>query len=519
MHSSLQLPRRQAERLVELISRDGSGFRAVLLGKRGEGKTDLLRQVHRGLFQGAEGPIPFFYVFQPGRDEAGVARHFFASFCQQVRAFLMRQEELLWEPIAHLERELERPGLPLSLSELGRHFQTAPGGYELELAAGLPLQFAHLERRPVCLLLDEVQTLPRNSPFFAALRAADFCWLLTGREPFVARMAGENSWPLARLDKFSTTEAFWLSEKRCQESGLPFSREPWELWLAIAGTSCRLLDSLADAAATAGQTLESVEDLGRVYARELANGSLGNWLKARWEAAVPDRRERGRAAEFLAATARADFAASASALPPELWNGLVAEEWAEETPAGPRLSLSPVERDWLDWVTACATVPQERAEARLLQSFLTRAQQQRSRLPGEEAVPVLRERLLRLPETGFPNSWEREGEQIPLPRIHSVVCERAGTAELFWCYGFWKDLGMESAGVLLLALCQEIPSTAQLQRWRQQLEVEARDLLPGAPRNRASEGYSALWLLLPPGAPLTPEGSERRLSWEAFLRL
>lgn len=523
MNSSVHLPRRQAERLVELISREGSGFRAVLLGKRGEGKTDLLRQVHRRLFEGAEGPIPFFYTFQPGREEAGLARHFFASFCQQVRAFLMRQEELLWEPVAHLERELERPGLPLSLTEFGRSFQTAPSGYGLELAAGLPAQFAHLERRPVYLLFDEAQTLARDSPFWAALRAGDFCWLLTGRHPFLARMAGEGSWPLLRLEAFSAEEALGLAEKRCPAAGLTFSPEAWEPWFEMAGTSCWLLESLVDAAAARGQSLESVEGLGRVYARELSGGSLGNWLAARWEAAVPDRRERARAAEFLAAMAGTSLPVSAAALSPELWNGLVAEEWAEETPAGPRLALGRVERDWLDWVTACATVPQDRAAARILQGFLTRARQRLPRLLTEEAVRILRERLCRLPESGFPESWEWEGQEVFLPRIHSVAVERAGTAELFWCYGFREDLGVATPGVLLLALCEEAPSTAQLGRWRQQLDEEARKLPPGeltGPAARpVSGGSSALWLLLPPGTPLIPEASERRFSWEAFLRL
>ena len=107
MNSRYQQPRRQAERLAELVSREGSHFRAVVLGKRGEGKSDLLRQVHAQLFARAEGPVPFLYSFGDSigdasgdkREEAAQARHCFASFCQQVRAFLMRQEELLGEPV------------------------------------------------------------------------------------------------------------------------------------------------------------------------------------------------------------------------------------------------------------------------------------------------------------------------------------------------------------------------------------------------------------------------------------
>ena len=88
-------PRPQAERIVRIVTQEGFGFHGALLGKRREGKTDLLRQIHALLFDQAEGPIPFFYTFQAGRRDAALARHFFAAFCMQVRAFLMRQEDLL----------------------------------------------------------------------------------------------------------------------------------------------------------------------------------------------------------------------------------------------------------------------------------------------------------------------------------------------------------------------------------------------------------------------------------------
>src|SRR3990172_1068274 len=185
MNPRTQQPRTQADHLTELASREGASFRGVLLGKRGEGKTDLLRQVPARLFVRAEGPIPIRYAFGGGRDEPTLAQHFFASFCQQVRAFLMRQEELLREPVAHLDRELERPGLPLSLTELARNFQALPSEQRAELVAALPAQFAHVERRPVCLLLDEAQALDRESPIFAALDDPDCSWLLGGRYPFL----------------------------------------------------------------------------------------------------------------------------------------------------------------------------------------------------------------------------------------------------------------------------------------------------------------------------------------------
>src|ERR1051326_5623262 len=109
------LPRLQAERIAEMFLHEGVGFHGALLAKRREGKTDLLRQVYARLFEHAEGLIPVSYTFQPARGDDALARHFCATFCMQVRGFLMRQEEVLGAASVSLERELEKAGLPLAL--------------------------------------------------------------------------------------------------------------------------------------------------------------------------------------------------------------------------------------------------------------------------------------------------------------------------------------------------------------------------------------------------------------------
>src|SRR5689334_3973421 len=92
--------RPQAQRIASLMSQEAFGFRGALLGRRREGKTDLLRQIQILLFAKAEGPVPFFYAFSSNRAEPAMAHHFVAAFCVQVRAFLMRQEDALQEPPA-----------------------------------------------------------------------------------------------------------------------------------------------------------------------------------------------------------------------------------------------------------------------------------------------------------------------------------------------------------------------------------------------------------------------------------
>lgn len=525
-HSENSYPRPQAERIVRIITQEGFGFRGVLLGKWGEGKTDLLRQVQSRLFEKAEGPIPFFLSFPENREDAALAHYFFAAFCQQARAFLMRQEEMLWEPVAGLERELERAGLPLSLTELARQFLALTPAHQLEFAASLPAHFADRELRPLCLLFDDAQALHPASPFLRALDSPHLSWLLAGRQNHLARIAGAMAWPLVRLDSFSSENALAVAKQSCHAAGTEFFPEAWKQLLQIAGTSPWLISSLIAAAAIQQQPLDSVEQLARVYIRELASGTLGNWLARRFERAIPDRRQRAIAIEFLASVAKTGArSAAAESLPAEVWEGLISEEWAEESIEGPRILLDTLQRDWLSLVAARAGDPSERAEARLLLTALLRVEEEKEHPETARFSAVIHQRLLDLPQAGFPEFFTWEGQKIRLPKIFSVCTEAEATAELFWCYGFYEENQEfpKTPVVLLIAVCDESPTDGQLQKWHRQLESEARLVLPPkAPPSIFRHGLSPLqelWVAVPPGTSLAPTASERRFSWETFFRL
>ena len=521
-------PRRQAERLAGLAAREGASFRGVILGRRKEGKTDLLQQVRAELFSRAEGPVPFLYSFDAAwggsGDRSALARHCFASFCQQVRAFLMRQEELLSEPAALLERELERPGIPLSLSELAQNFLSLSPDQQLTFVAGLPGQLAYLEQRPVCWLLDEVHGLGGDSPIFPALEGKGFSWLLSGRLPFLRRLAGESAWPVVPLELFSRQETIALAERLCHETELAFAPDAWNAWLRAVEASPWLLQSILDAAAAHGDSLDTLEELGRVYSRELATGSFGNWLAARFDEALPDPRDRLTVARFLqdlAGKGRADYT---PLLPPRVWQGLVEEEWADETPLGPRWRLQTVEWDWLWLVTASLTGSAQRAEARALQTLLARAEPDWRIRETAPLLASIRQRILELPQRGFPPAGEPAGDQLYLPDICSVCPEPSGAAQLFWCYGFHdgrRDIP-EAACVLLIALCAEEPAPAEIEAWRRELQKEER-LLPGGAAgptaSKQSLGFRGeLWLVLPAMASLGIDAPARRFPFEAFAR-
>lgn len=533
MNSRYRHPRAQAERLAALVSREGACFRAVVRGKRREGKTDLLEQVHAQLFARAEGPVPFLYTFGGAgvdsdadrRDQAAQARHCFASFCQQVRAFLMRQEELLGEPAALLERELERPGLPLSLTELAQNFLTMPPEQQMTFLAALPGQWAYLERRPVCWLLDDVHELDPRSPIFAALASPRLSWLLTGRSPFLRRYAGRAAWPIVALEPFTLEEALASAGRQCRTTELPFVPEAWESWFRVAGTSPWLIQSVIEAAAFHGSALDSLEELGRLYIGELSAGSVGNCLAERFERALPDRRDRATVARFLGEMARTGLATPTLTLPARVWDGLVSEEWAVETPLGPRLQLEPFQWDWLWLLTTSETASRQRAQARALQTFLSRAAETWGQQPLADLVTSIRRRLLALPERGFPTDIAWTDETDESPEICSVAHELSRTAELFWCYGFrgGRRDAAQSACVVLIALCREEPTQAEIEAWRREVENEERLLLPsnsplGAAVGQPWRPRRELWLVLPRGASLRTTGSERRVSLETFAR-
>jgi hypothetical protein len=519
-------PRPQAARIVRIVAQEGFAFRGTLLGKRREGKTDLLRQIHALLFEKAEGPIPFFYTFEAARKEAALARHFFSAFCMQVRAFLMRQEDLLREPPASLERELERAGLPLSLTEMARNFLALPPVHQLDFAASLAAQFVAREDRPVCLLLDDLHEKDPASSFFTALDSPHLSWLAAGRYPFLLRMAGQAAWTLVSVDPFSSEEALAQARKRCETAGVPYFPPVWEQWCEISGSSSWLIDSLVTAAAVRGLALDSIEQLGRLYIQELACGTLGNWFLARFAQAIPDRSDRTMVGEYLAGLAQAGIpSASASALPSRVWDGLIAEEWAEEAVTGPRILLDMVQRDWFSLSTAPAGEPSERAQARLLLTFLLRVERAKEQPETARFSMVIRQRLFDLPHAGFPEHFTWENQKIRLPRIFSVSGEAAGSAELFWCYGFYGDHreSTEAAVLLLIVICDEAPTDGQVEKWARQLENEARLVAP--PRTTASvlpdgsRPHRELWIAVPPGTSLASTGPERRFSWQAFFRL
>jgi hypothetical protein len=350
-------------------------------------------------------------------------------------------------------------------------------------------------------------------------------WLLAGRYPFLSRMAGDAGWPLVRLEPFSGEEALLHARQCCEAAGLPFSRPVWEQWTEMAGTSFWRISSLVAAAAVRGQPVDSVEQLGRLYMQELVAGALGNWLSARFEQALPDRGDRARVGEHLARLCRTGVPITpALSLPSRVWDGLVAEEWAEEAVSGPRLLLDTVQHDWFSLAFLMGE-PSERAESRLLLAFLLRAEQSKERPETARFSTVMRQPLLDLPQSGFPESFAWEGQEMRLPKIVSVCPEAAPAAELFWCYGFYGESRdrAEAGIVLLIAVCDEPPSDSQLQQWHQQLENEARLVQPGeAARARSGPGpglLQELWVAVPPETSLVPTAGERRFSWLTFFRL
>ena len=498
----MRAPRKQALRLTEWLTRERPSLRAVLLGGRREGKSDLLAQIHASLFERAEGPLPFLFRFaapaaslstshdrqQATSHDRQQALRFAASFCQQMRAFLLRQEEVLGEPPGELAMEMDRPGLPLSLAELCRELLIAPTDSSgdatvLALVSRLPARFAHREGRPVCNLWDDCHTLAPDHPFFGALEAgpglhidlnqdlskdlnresATVCSLLTGFEPPMRRLAGARAWTALPLDPFASSEALLLAESCCKASGLRFSREVWETWFAVAGTSPGWAAPLIESAALRGEPIESLEQLARIYSDELNGGSLGQWLEVRWPLPAPaavahqapqtvaENLQRGEAAALSADEVASPTDSSAPA--EERGGGAQAAQrlnhgqWLRQRPFSLESTLGAVERDWLRLELNRAKIGSGRARARLIQEFLLRAtralsgQQASEETPRSTLLEVIEERL------GLPIApllvaarvVAPSGDELLLPQIFSVAREPVASAEcaaeLFWCYG------------------------------------------------------------------------------------
>ena len=539
-------PRSQAQLLVELLSRSESALRAALLGHRREGKSDLLRQVHALLFQKAEGPLPFLFSFDTAERAAGSpgerrpeidlarARHFVATFCRQMRAFVMRQEDQLGEPLARIESELERPGLPLTLTELGREFLSIPSSEQPEFAAAMPAKFAQMDGRPLCLLLDDAD-LDGAGPYRSGLAHARVSWLIAGRAPLIKRIAGEQAWQTMPLESFAHGDALSLAEERCRSCEIPFARQAWENWFDVAGTSPWLIDVVMQAASAARTALDSTESFGRIYVQELTAGTFAMWLAGRWKRALTQPAS-GTAAGFDPKQAMLiaeqllgwDGRDSVSAIAAATWEGLIAEEWIEEIGLMTQPLLGMLERDWLQLSLTPGRAGSSSAQAGALQAFLLRAERARQWRVFSAEVADLHHGLSRLPESAASSTASRGSKDFRLPLVCSVAVERAPAAELYWCYGFRPDWPQErrdrpeAACIYLIALCREQPPAAEVKQWSKRLHEVARTLPATVTQEAASAGLSPryeLWLALPRAASLTAVAGEKRLRWEALATL
>jgi hypothetical protein len=176
-------------------------------------------------------------------------------------------------------------------------------------------------------------------------------------------------------------------------------------------------------------------------------------------------------------------------------------------------------------VTSGGSAASEQKEARALQGFLMRAEQQRQRRAELSFLAAVRESLSQRTQPRYAAVVPESKGQFTLPSICSFASEQAETAELFWCYGFHgtrRDL--PGAGCLLLiALCQQEPSAAQVEGWQRKLESERAASAPsrelsGGPQ-AGMQGLSELWVVVPPGSSLNPVASELRLYWDDFVQL
>jgi hypothetical protein len=548
--------RKQAQLLSHWLARERPHLRAVLIGGRREGKSDLLSQTRRLLFDSAEGPLPFWFRFEPRalgdtQEATRTALHFASSFCQQIRAFLLRQEEILSAPPGELADEIQRTGLPLSLHELAQELLVAAGQQHgegrttVEIASRLPARFASREGRPVCILWDDCHHLKPQSPFLNELEGrtttlvGSVCFLVTGMSPPMGELAGRNSWSVVQLSSLPTDEALMVAESLCKESAVRFNRPAWECWFAVSGTSPGWITPIIESAAIGGEPLETIEQIGHVYAEQLERGSIGTWLTSRWPLDTsgsmppnPSSRDiatglANKDSRFLASLnihnpARNTVAEAAKST--DLIGSLEQGEWLRRYALTTEISVSPVETDWLRLEIDRIRMGSARAKARSIQRFLLRAHRvKRYSSPEDSSLemsPDAIERHLISPVKASAVVSTASGDTLRLPTIYSVVRETTAEGQLFWAFGETQSpqAAKESSSgitgqsgvapvVLLLVLSELNPTKAMVSGWALRLQQEIR-----LTTDSQTPLDTDLWVIVPPGASLAPCGVEKRLT-------
>jgi hypothetical protein len=291
------------ERELEMLrgiaaeARAGDATSVFLSGKRGTGKTELIRHLYHDLFHGQNDAIPFFHTVKSAFDTLEhFARDYLGSFILQSLAFLKRDQSFLYSGVRSLEDLkliAQEMADPWAVNMIDSYFHLRGEGDMIKLfsfAISAPYESYASTGLPVVVMIDDFHKI-KNMGRDDVDTDDGNCWVLfenylqswhtphiiAGFHSELQRMFFEDTsigehLEIVHVAGLHRSDASKLFTSLCKKYGLECD-DDLTASLDLFGGNPFYIKSFMQAARRAGRSL-SEEAFWDVYVREVTQGKI-----------------------------------------------------------------------------------------------------------------------------------------------------------------------------------------------------------------------------------------------------
>ena len=306
--------------IAEASSGDASSV--FLSGKRGLGKTCLLKRLFHELFNNHDGPVPFFYTFSTAFTSLEMlSKDYLESFILQYLAFIRKEPSLVTSAIYSLEDLRDIAGKSESqgiIDIIDSYTKVREGNDAIKLffhVMSAPYQSYINSSRPVAVMIDDFHKIRKFSELHEHNNGRDF-WVLveslihsgnvphiiSGNQADLNRMFFEESafgehMDVIHLQGLNRDDSHRFLNMLCKKYSLTIEGGLSDFFNIFNGNPL-YIKSFIQAARQAGTSLNR-DDAWEIYFREVTNGKLQTYWTSLLESYISHFELRRPALNFL----------------------------------------------------------------------------------------------------------------------------------------------------------------------------------------------------------------------------
>ena len=291
----------------EVDSRSARGV-VMLLGSRGAGKTELLRQCFDKAFSTSGGTVPFFYSFghrlaEPSR----LARDYFSQALAQFIAFRRSDPTLIAiadEPLAVIARAAASEDylhVRSFVDSFTRALESGDAALTGRSALSAPPKLTAQVGLRALVMIDNAHLISDSGLRSEFLRAfggnagalnVSARYVLTGRQRELTRLIGNEQrlldpLEIIHIEQINEDQLKPLLLRQAESLEIEINDSTIELMIEQLGGDPFYSRAIIDAAAARG-SLKTFIEFERLYAGELRGGRIGHYFDAMLGEAAPD---------------------------------------------------------------------------------------------------------------------------------------------------------------------------------------------------------------------------------------